>query len=196
MTPREIPETLRNHSGTAPPRARAGARRSGVGEQGSGVGEGIREVSNSPSTPPKRNAPCEPSTVDGWTLDLPYSSPPLSLNRRLHWAVEQRIRKQLIHDVTWLARARRVPTGLERIIVTLHWRPGVVRRRDTDNPAPTIKAAIDALVTLGVVVDDDSAHVWSGCVVHPVGKPARLWLTITELVERPTPPVPVVGGTS
>lgn len=131
--------------------------------------------------------PVDAGTVAGpveWRLDLPgYTSPPLSENQRLHWAAKHRIGQQLRNDVLLLARAAKLPRNLGRVEIVWHWQPTVRRRRDDDNPTPSLKVARDALVAYGLVADDDSEHVRSGCVIEPVGAPpARCWLTITERV--------------
>jgi crossover junction endodeoxyribonuclease RusA len=109
--------------------------------------------------------------------------PTLSMNQRLHWAEVAR-RKRLVGDqVLLLARAARLPRGLSRVEVVLHWRPTIRRRRDSDNPSPTLKAAIDGLAAYGLVPDDDALHVRSYCEIHPVGKPGRVWLAIKELLD-------------
>lgn len=116
-----------------------------------------------------------------WELDLPWDRPPLSLNQRLHWARKAQISRAVKEAVQLIASAKRLPRGLEAAAITLHWQPTVNRRRDVDNPTPTLKAAVDALVLYGLVADDDSAHVLSGCRIEPVADVARLWLRIVEL---------------
>lgn len=117
-----------------------------------------------------------------WVLTLPYTSPPLSQNRRMHHMKEHAERKQILQDVGWLARAKKLPTGLSAIHVTLLWRPKQIRRRDSDNPAPTIKACIDALVRHGVVPDDSSRYVSSEAQIVDGRCPAPhgLWLVVYE----------------
>jgi len=117
-----------------------------------------------------------------WTLDLPYAAPPLSLNGRHHWTYITRTTSQLKQDTHRLALHAKLPRGLERVEVVLHWQPRTKRKRDTDNPTPTLKACIDGLTRLyKLVPDDDSDHVSSRCVIEPVAATARLWLTITDL---------------
>jgi hypothetical protein len=108
-------------------------------------------------------------------VPLPYDRPPLSMNKRLHHMAEYRVREQIRTDVLALARFYKLPKGLERVHVVLHWSPIVRRTRDTDNPGPTVKAILDALKPgtpkkpgHGLVPDDDSEHVSSEVVIHPV----------------------------
>lgn len=119
-----------------------------------------------------------------WTIELPYTRPPLSLNdrfqtvagRRAHSALVARVRS----DTATLVRAARIPKQAA-IHLRLHYRPGDKRRRDADNLTATLKPAIDGIVTAGVVPDDCAPYVdWSRPVIHaPVkGKDGALWLVI------------------
>lgn len=89
--------------------------------------------------------------VGEWIINLPWKSPPLSLNQRMHWAVKSRLTKEvrLIAKV----KARGIP-DLERCSVELVWFVADRRRRDTDNPVLTLKALCDGLVDAEVVPDD------------------------------------------
>lgn len=117
-----------------------------------------------------------------WTLRLPFLSPPLSENQRLHWAEKNR-RVQSVKDAAHLmAVAGRLPKGLERVGITLHWQATLRRRRDKDNPTPTLKAAIDGLVRYGLVEDDDSEHVTaSGVVIEELAAKSALWLVVHDM---------------
>ncbi len=137
-----------------------------------------------------------------WVIPLPgYTSPPLSLNDRMGWAQARRVRQKFQGDVLLMARSAGLPLRLGFVHVKLHWAPAVVRRRDSDNPQASLKAARDALVRYGVVPDDDLGHMSSDVVIEPVCKAApslgyctgrgvrihvgaRLWLTV-EARERP-----------
>ncbi len=117
-----------------------------------------------------------------WTLDLPaYVSPPLRDNDRAHWAVKASKTRQLRENVYWLAVAARLPKDLGRARIVLHWQPTTVRRRDQLSIAPTLKPLVDGLVDYGLIVDDDSDHAELSCRIEPVGKPSRVWLSITDL---------------
>lgn len=101
-----------------------------------------------------------------WDLVLPgYKSPPLSLNKKMHWRVEQSWVKQLHHDVIILAMFNKLPKDQARAHVTLVWHPSTRRRRDTDNPTPTLKACIDGLVKYRLVPDDSSEYVSSSVLI-------------------------------
>lgn len=124
-----------------------------------------------------------------WTLELPYTAPPLSLNKRMHWGQADEIKQQISADVYKLATEQRLPKGLAMVRVSLHWLVGDRRRRDVDNPAPTLKAVLDGLCGgskkrpgYGLTVDDDHTHVMADVTIEYVPKAAqRLWITITDL---------------
>lgn len=83
-----------------------------------------------------------------------------------------------------LARAARIPP-CEAFAVRLVWQPRDRRRRDADNPFPTIKTAVDGLVDAGVVADDDHTRVRHDGVhiiqPDPGQKTGRMWLEVTPL---------------
>lgn len=116
----------------------------------------------------------------GWTIPLPYPRPPLNLNQRMHWAPRNRLTQQIKSDAHTLARYGKLPKGLDRVRIVLHWQPTTERRRDNDNITPTLKAAIDGLVQYGLVADDDSTHVESATVIEPRAAKAAVWLTIED----------------
>lgn len=122
-----------------------------------------------------------------WLIDLPYTAPPLTANQRLHWAPKAELVKQIRGDVATLARSKRLPLGLDRIEVTLHWQAPDRRRRDSDNLYPTLKACIDGLRDAGVVVDDDSTRVTSNCVVHEGPADPTLYLAVWDRSDIPAP---------
>lgn len=140
---------------------------------------------NAPTTPPTGIA-----HVRSWTLPLyGLTRPPITLNSRLNrWELSRR--KQMLRDLTIVSgRKARVPKGLDRITVVLHWQPQYVRDRDEDNPAPTVKPCVDALVTpLGVIPRDTRAHytVAAPVIYDGWAEPGRLWLVVIDLSTNPT----------
>lgn len=116
-----------------------------------------------------------------WRLDLPDGAPTLTLNGRYHWAVRSRESKRLRGVAFWLATGDRLPKGLGFVEVTLHWQPPTRGRRDPDNMFAYLKPLLDGLRDYGLVADDDSKHVRPLCEVEPAARPARMWLTITDL---------------
>ncbi|HEY9251577.1 MAG TPA: hypothetical protein VIP06_02880 [Nocardioides sp.] len=125
-----------------------------------------------------------PESARHWTLTLPYQTPPLTLNMRLHHKAKWRLEQQLQADAMVLARAAKVP-ACERISVELHWRPRARRARDGDNLFATIKPLVDGIRKAGVISDDDSTRVvHRNPVIHPPESAAPhggLWLVITDL---------------
>lgn len=118
-------------------------------------------------------------------LWLPYERPPLSLNdRHGHHHARGRAVAQVRRDVGWLARAARLGRH-DHVSVQLHYTPVRRGRRDADNLVATLKVVCDALVDVGLVVDDDPAHMTKPMpVIHRPDPnwslgPHRLWLTIT-----------------
>lgn len=116
-----------------------------------------------------------------WELPLPWARPPLDLNTSMHYMQIHRIRKEIISAMHVLALQAKLPKDLDRVRIVLHWQPMVARTRDVDNPVTTLKACTDGLTRYGLVEDDDSEHVESACVIEPLGRVARLWITITDI---------------
>lgn len=118
-----------------------------------------------------------------YVLHLPYPKPPLNANQRLHHMAVYRLRKKIASVTFTLAHHHRLPKGLQRVEIVLHYRPSSRRPRDVDNLYPTLKPAIDGLKAYGLVPDDNSLHVGAHCVIDPVerGMPPALYLVITDL---------------
>ncbi|MFM1964922.1 MAG: phage Tortellini [Actinomycetota bacterium] len=103
--------------------------------------------------------------TESWTIRLPYSTPPLTLNGRQHWATKARGVKEVRGTTATLARVLQIP-ACESIHVQLHYVPRDGRRRDADNLVGTLKPCIDGLVDAGVVPDDSPEYVtWSPPVI-------------------------------
>lgn len=117
-----------------------------------------------------------------YTLDLGYTSVPLSMNSRVHWTRSAAITKSIRCGAWALAEQAKLPTGCDHVTVCLHYRPRDNRRRDTDNLMPVLKASADGLVDAGLVADDTPQYMSKLMpVIHPAekGQPGSLWLTIT-----------------
>lgn len=91
-------------------------------------------------------------------IRLPWTTPPLSLNSREHWARTARTTAEVRRIVGWLAQRHRIPYR-DRIAVTLVYVPADARRRDADNLVPVLKAACDGLVDAGIVDDDTPRYM-------------------------------------
>lgn len=97
-----------------------------------------------------------------WTIRLPYTKPPLSLNDSdVGWRAKAAKIARLRRDVMVLAAAHRLPRGLSRVRVQLVYVPRDARRRDTDNLVATLKPICDSIAAgtrrnpgWGMVPDD------------------------------------------
>lgn len=126
-------------------------------------------------------------------IRLPYLKPPLSLNQRMHWAPRRNITADIRQSVATLAREQRQVRGRNAgwpvtppVTVELVWTVTDRIRRDTDNPMPTVKAAIDGLRDSGLLPDDDSETVlWSRCRIER-GEIAGLMLVVSEAMSAPS----------
>ena len=107
-----------------------------------------------------------------WTLHLPWKSPPLSLNQRMHWAVKARLTKQVRLVGFAKARASKIP-DLEKCSVELVWFVNTKHRRDTINPMLTLKALVDGLVDAEVIPDDSHEYVQTQVRIEYVPKSVR-----------------------
>ncbi len=116
--------------------------------------------------------------TDTWIITLPWAKPPLSLNIELNRYKKAEIKREIKGDVAILARFNKLPKGLPAVDVVLRWHPAVDRRRDTDNPTPTLKHCIDGLVQYGLVADDSSEYVSSHCEIGEKVEGGRLDLII------------------
>ncbi|MGH3834171.1 MAG: hypothetical protein ACRDSF_00485 [Pseudonocardiaceae bacterium] len=84
-----------------------------------------------------------------YQLTLPWKSPPLTGNQRLHWATRARLTAEIRSTVGWLARSARIPAATHAT-VTLptplgrSWNAGAVwesvpcQRRRAWTPPPTL----------------------------------------------------------
>jgi crossover junction endodeoxyribonuclease RusA len=116
-----------------------------------------------------------------WTLMLPPGLPLLSLNHRLHWAETAR-RKKGIRTAAWAVTKQQKVPFLGRIRVTGEYQPPDRRKRDEDNLAVSLKAAIDGIRDAGVVLDDTADLVtFAGVRIGERYPRGRLLIHITEL---------------
>lgn len=93
-----------------------------------------------------------------WTIVLPYSKPPLSLNDRRVWQAKWRA-DQAVKTTVWLMlRPQHIPP-LARCSVQLEYQPRDDRRRDTDNLLGTGKVIYDSVVQAGIVPDDTPQYM-------------------------------------
>ncbi|MDO5535461.1 MAG: hypothetical protein Q4F65_12540 [Propionibacteriaceae bacterium] len=114
-------------------------------------------------------------------IPLSWGTPPLTANQRKHWREKAALTRAVRTEVATRARAQKLPTGLERVTVRLHYVPAQNRRRDPSNLMPTQKAAVDGLVDHGLVPDDCPPYVTEEMPrVHPADRSValRMWLEV------------------
>lgn len=89
----------------------------------------------------------------GMWLQIPDVPPSLNVWKNWHWSKQGQYKQQLKDDITKLAMAFKLPK-YQRATVLIKYYFRTNRRRDpADNYAP--KFLMDALVTAGVLVDDN-----------------------------------------
>lgn len=115
-------------------------------------------------------------------MTLPYDRPPLSMNDRLHYRAEAKIKADLREATRWLIRHAGIPP-LNHIQVALVWTVPDRRSRDTDNPLLTAKTCVDAIVDAGVIPNDTPEYITRDMthIIYSKGE-RRLELTITEVI--------------
>jgi crossover junction endodeoxyribonuclease RusA len=119
-----------------------------------------------------------------WTIE--HLERPLTMNkyRTLHYHPRADYDARIRGEIAWLAKSARMPRNLDGILVTAH---PIVRRGTTlpDVGAcfPTVKAAIDGLVDIGVIPDDKPDHLRGLVFVAPTrGDHDALVLIVAEVL--------------
>src|SRR5690625_3173208 len=107
-------------------------------------------------------------TAHALTVEVPASQIITSNNERGHWAKRSDVKATVRHKAELLARAARLPKGLQRVHIGVHIDYPDRRRRDAPNLMPTTKPIIDALVDAGVLVGDSGQHL-IGPALLPTG---------------------------
>ena len=119
-----------------------------------------------------------------WTLDVP-DAPYATPNSRQHAAKRGAMGAVWREATGWMAKAAKVPTGMDRIRVELVMLPKDGHHRDEDNlVSGVLKHMIDGLVDAGIVCDDTPDHVVAEMPrIHaPAQRTCHRWLlTITRL---------------
>jgi crossover junction endodeoxyribonuclease RusA len=132
------------------------------------------------------------------TIELPWHTPPLSLNDRHanRFAEADEIAK-VRRDAGWIVKAQAARLGRPpHVRVELRYQPKRGNRRDEDNLTATYKPVCDAIVDAGIVPDDTPRYMTK---VLPALVPSqrgqrhgRMWLIITPA--EPLPPAEVPTG--
>lgn len=121
------------------------------------------------------------STLQTLRFDTCWTTPPINLNDRGHWATRARKVKNVRETACILAKAAHLPRNLQHITIQLVYRPRDKRRRDADNLVGTLKAICDGLVDYGLCGDDtpDQMTKLMPTIALPVkGEPGRIWLEL------------------
>lgn len=87
-------------------------------------------------------------------FEMPWLTPPLRSNDRLHWRAKAARISAIRADTFWNARSLGHSIA-GPVIVTLVWQVTDNRRRDVGASSPTLKAALDGIVDACVLVADD-----------------------------------------
>lgn len=115
------------------------------------------------------------------TIQLPYRTPPLSENQRLHWAKKSSTVAEVRATAHVLAKANKLPRNVSHAKVRLHYAPLRNGRREGINIIPTQKALVDGLIDYGLTPDDTPQYITDAMpFIHPqstTGK-GQLWLEI------------------
>ena len=100
--------------------------------------------------------------------------------KRAHYHQVAKAKKLVGEEVCALARGKRIPL-LDVCTVEVIWHVADKRKRDTDGLGPFLKAALDALVQAGVLVDDHSGYVPRTCMSIVRGEVQCIEIVITEI---------------
>lgn len=114
----------------------------------------------------------------------------LSPNGRVHWAVRAEAKREAAHRIACECLLQRVYAIDGPVRLTFRWVFPTAGRHDLDNLIATCKPLIDAMVTGGLLDDDDSTHVVAIAaeVRHEKGRRAM------EILIEPAAPLPSAGG--
>lgn len=111
-----------------------------------------------------------PETI---VLTIPCRKPAMTSNeqRRWHWAKQAEAIKTMHWQVRAALSAHPVAPQTEQIAIRVTQYPPTRTARDHDSLNPFMKAAQDALVKAGILVDDTSAYVPRGTTaIGPVDR--------------------------
>lgn len=118
---------------------------------------------------------------------LPWDSPPLRSNKRLHHMAEHRIKRDIrqagfVQAKKWMIDNPGTYPLLTLVDITMTWHVPTKHRRDASSGAPTIKSWVDGVVDAGLLHDD--SWVWLRSEIcrieYAPGVPMQLTVEITE----------------
>ena len=122
------------------------------------------------------------------TFELPYPSPPLRSNKRLHHMAEHRIKRDIrtVGHIAAINHMHNNPGTYPlpyQVDIRMIWTVPTKHRRDASSGAPTIKSWVDGVVDAGLLHDD--SWVWvkrEYCEIeHRPGQPMALRVEISEV---------------
>jgi hypothetical protein len=117
-----------------------------------------------------------------WTIHIPAPCKFINLNARTHWAPKAQLTRAWRNAAHVAAFNAGLPKNLQRIHVTAHIIKPTSREYDVHNLMPTLKAAIDGLVTDYRLIPDDTNKHLTGPDLRQGGKgEAGVTITITEV---------------
>lgn len=127
------------------------------------------------------SAKCGADAIPLLRLVLPLPPPEYCLNSRTHWAVKHKVNQEA-QDIVRAALLETGQAGVRvvqpRALVTFRF--PTKGRRDHDNFIPRLKPYWDALVTAGVLRDDDITTLGWPAYRHEYGQPGAVVIEIFE----------------
>lgn len=136
-------------------------------------------------------------TAQAVTIELPWHTPPLSLNDRHATRGERDAAIAKVRsDAGWIVKAQAMPRlGRQRHVrVELRYQPRRRGRRDEDNIVATYKPVCDGIVDAGIVPDDAPDYMTKVLPAlvppQPGARHGRMWLIITPAEPQPPAEVP------
>jgi crossover junction endodeoxyribonuclease RusA len=118
-------------------------------------------------------------------IELPPVNAKLHAHNKGHWRIKAGPTKALLNLAAGLTAVQMMKQRIRRG----DWSSAVVdysfsvpdrRRRDVVNMMQSQKAAIDGVVSAGLIPDDDWQHLTVGTIIVRVTKPAGVILTFTR----------------
>jgi crossover junction endodeoxyribonuclease RusA len=114
-------------------------------------------------------------------LRMPWDSPPLRSNDRMHWAKKAKLTKQVRQDAWVVASATQYDTPRRPVVVSLVWEVTDKRRRDVGAAGPTLKACVDGFVDAALLSGDHHVIVTEERLRIEVGTRRGVRIEIQEV---------------
>ncbi|WP_442348584.1 RusA family crossover junction endodeoxyribonuclease [Gordonia sp. (in: high G+C Gram-positive bacteria)] len=108
-----------------------------------------------------------------FSFTVPVARPVMTSNdqRAWTWPKVRQAKQAMALQVRGAARAAQIAPQTEQVAIRVTWYPKDRIRRDSDSLGPFVKAALDALVTMHILADDNRDHVAS--VTTAIGQPDK-----------------------